>query len=143
MTHFHYALVTSVVFACLADLIFWYLKVISYKLNEKLNEWAFWSLMTGFSARFLPQSILGLDGMPYHLYIYISPDGWRLLNFISIIGTLMMTVGLLLLIVSITYSHIKPPHEATGDSWDGLGRALEWSTASATLPRYDFVIAPD
>ena len=38
-----------------------------------------------------------------------------------------MTVGFLFLVVSIVYSHIKAPREATGDNWDGLGRTLEWS----------------
>src|SRR5699024_12671473 len=31
----------------------------------------------------------------------------------------------------------------TGDNWDGLGRTLEWSTASAMPPKYNFAITPD
>ena len=34
VAHFHYTLVTGVVFACLAGLIFWYPKMMGYKLNE-------------------------------------------------------------------------------------------------------------
>ena len=45
VAHFHYTLVTGVVFACLAGLIFWYPKMMGYKLNEKLNKWAFWLFM--------------------------------------------------------------------------------------------------
>ena len=52
-------------------------------------------------------------------------------------------VGFLFLVVSIVYSHIKAPREATGDNWDGLGRTLEWSTASAIPPKYNFAITPD
>ena len=136
-------MVTGVVFACLAGLIFWYPKMMGYKLNEKLNKWAFWLFMIGFNVCFLPQFILGLDGMPRRLYTYMPSDGWWLLNFISTIGALMMAVGFLFLVASIIYSHIKSPREATGDNWDGLGRTLEWSTASAIPPKYNFAITPD
>ena len=50
---------------------------------------------------------------------------------------------ILILVASIVYSHIKAPREATGDNWDGLGRTLEWSTASAIPPKYNFAITPD
>ena len=65
---------------------------------------------------------------------YMPSDGWWLLNVISTIGALLMVIGFLFLVVSIVYSHIKAPREATGDNWDGLGRTLEWSTASAIPP---------
>ena len=48
-----------------------------------------------------------------------------------------------ILVASIVYAHIKAPREATGDNWDGLGRTLEWSTASAIPPKYNFAITPD
>ena len=47
------------------------------------------------------------------------------------------------LVASIVYSFFKAPREATGDNWDGLGRTLEWSTASAIPPKYNFAITPD
>lgn len=143
VAHFHYTLVTGVVFACLAGLIFWYPKMMGYKLNETLNKWCFWFFMIGFNVCFLPQFILGLDGMPRRLYTYMPSDGWWLLNFISTIGAVLMAIGFLFLVASIVYSHIKAPREATGDNWDGLGRTLEWSTASAIPPKYNFAITPD
>lgn len=54
-----------------------------------------------------------------------------------------MAIGFLFLVVSIVYSHFKSPREATGDNWDGLGRTLEWTTASAIPPKYNFAITPD
>ena len=99
--------------------------------------------MIGFNVCFLPQFILGLDGMPRRLYTYMPSDGWWLLNFISTIGAVLMAIGFLFLVASIVYSHIKAPREATGDNWDGLGRTLEWSTASAIPPKYNFAITPD
>ena len=54
--------------------------------------------------------------MPRRLYTYMPSDGWWLLNVISTIGALLMAVGFLFLVVSIVYSHIKAPREATGDN---------------------------
>ncbi len=76
--------------------------------------------MIGFNVCFLPQFILGLDGMPRRLYTYMPSDGWFLLNLISTIGALLMAIGFLFLVVSIVYSHFKSPREATGDNWMAL-----------------------
>ena len=111
-----------------------------YKLNEKLNAWCFWLFMIGFNVCFLPQFILGLDGMPRRLYTYMPSDGWWLLNVISTIGALLMCWFLFLVVL---YTVISKLREATGDNWDGLGRTLEWSTASAIPPKYNFAITPD
>ena len=143
VAHFHYTLVAGVVFACLGALIFWYPKMVGYKLNETLNKWCFWFFMIGFNVCFIPQFVLGLDGMPRRLYTYMPEDGWWLLNAISTVGALMMALGFMFLVASIVYSFFKAPREATGDNWDGLGRTLEWSTASAMPPKYNFAITPD
>ena len=96
-------LVTGVVFACLGALIFWYPKMTGYKLNETLNKWCFWLFMIGFNVCFLPQFVLGLDGMPRRLYTYMPEDGWWLLNVISTIGALLMALGFMFLVASIVY----------------------------------------
>ena len=143
VAHFHYTLVAGVVFACLGALIFWWPKMTGFKLNETLNKWSFWLFMIGFNVCFLPQFILGLDGMPRRLYTYMPEDGWWLLNAISTVGALLMALGFMFLVASIVYSFFKAPSEATGDNWDGLGRTLEWATAGAMPPKYNFAITPD
>ncbi len=140
VAHFHYTLVAGVVFACLGALIFWWPKMTGFKLNETLNKWCFWLFIIGFNVCFIPQFILGLDGMPRRLYTYMPEDGWWLLNVISTVGALMMALGFMFLVASIVYSFFKAPREATGDNWDGLGRTLEWSTAAAMPPKYNFAI---
>lgn len=142
VAHFHYTIVAGVVFACFAAMIFWYPKAMGYKLFEKPNKWFFWIFMIGFNVTFLPQFVLGLDGMPRRLYTYMPEDGWFLLNVISSIGAAMMSIAFLIFVGNIVYSHLKAPREATGDNWGGLGRGLEWSTASAIPPHYNFAITP-
>ncbi|RZH79726.1 cytochrome ubiquinol oxidase subunit I, partial [Staphylococcus aureus] len=68
VAHFHYTLVCGVVFACFAALIFWYPKMMGYKLNERLNKPFFWLFVIGFNVCFMPPFILVLDGMPGRLY---------------------------------------------------------------------------
>ena len=97
--------------------------------------------MIGFNVCFLP--IHPRIRWYAVVYTYMPSDGWWLLNFISTIGALLMGIGFLFLVASIVYSHIKAPREATGDNWDGLGRTLEWTTASAIPPKYNFAITPD
>nr|WP_241864541.1 cytochrome aa3 quinol oxidase subunit I [Staphylococcus massiliensis] len=143
VAHFHNVIVAGVVFACLAALIFWYPKMMGYKLQEKLNKWCFWFFMIGYNVTFVPQYVLGLDGMPRRLYTYSNADGWFILNLISTIGAIIMTIGFLFLVANIVWSHFKSPREATGDNWYGLGRTLEWSTASAKPPHYNFAVTPD
>lgn len=53
VVYFYYILVIGVVFVCLVGLIFWYLKMMGYKLNEILNKWCFWFFMIGFNVCFL------------------------------------------------------------------------------------------
>ena len=43
----------------------------------------------------------------------------------------------------VSYTVTSNLREATGDNWDGLGRTLEWTTASAIPPKYNFAITPD
>ena len=143
VAHFHYVIIAAVVFACFAGLIFWYPKMFGYKLNEKINQWLFWTFTLGFNLCFLPQFLLGLDGMPRRLYQYVPEDGWFTLNFISTIGAFLMGIGFLALIWNVVYSFGRAKREATGDNWDGLGRTLEWSTASAIPPHYNFAITPE
>ena len=99
VAHFHYTLVTGVVFACS-----WFNLLVSKDdglqiKSETLNKWCFWFFMIGFNVCFLPQFILGLDGMPRRLYTYMPSDGWFLLNLISTIGALLMAIGFLFLVV--------------------------------------------
>lgn len=142
VAHFHYVIIAGVVFACFAGLIFWYPKMFGHKLNEKINQWLFWTFTLGFNLCFLPQFLLGLDGMPRRLYKYTQADGWFSLNFISTIGAFLMGIGFLALVWNVVYSFGKAKREATGDNWNGLGRTLEWATASAMPPHYNFAITP-
>ncbi|MBW9336901.1 cytochrome ubiquinol oxidase subunit I, partial [Herbaspirillum sp. RU 5E] len=100
----------------------------------------FWFFRIGFNVCFLPQFILGLDGMVRRLYTCMPSGGWFLLYLISTIGALLMAIGFLFLVVSIVYSHFKSPREATGDNWDALAGNLKSTNATAMASKYNVAL---
>ncbi|MBC1452467.1 cytochrome aa3 quinol oxidase subunit I [Listeria welshimeri] len=141
VSHFHYVLIAGTVFSCFAGLTYWYPKMVSYRLNEKIGKWFFWIFVVGFNVCFFPQYFLGLDGMPRRIYTYVQGDGWTTLNFISTVGGFLMGVAFLVLCYNIYYSHKHSKREVTGDPWDA--RTLEWATSSAVPPKYNFAVLPE
>ncbi|WHY72334.1 cytochrome aa3 quinol oxidase subunit I [Fictibacillus enclensis] len=141
VAHFHYVLIAGTVFSCFAGLIFWYPKMFGYKLNEAIGKWVFWVFNIGFNVCFIPQFILGLDGMPRRVYTYSAASGWGGLNMLSTVGAFLMGIAFLILVYNFYYSFRYSERENTGDSW-GLGRTLEWATTSAVPPHYNFAVTP-
>ncbi|MBB6450748.1 cytochrome aa3-600 menaquinol oxidase subunit 1 [Geomicrobium halophilum] len=142
VSHFHYVLIAGTVFGCFAGFIYWYPKMFGHKLNERIGRWVFWIFMIGFNICFFPQYFLGLDGMPRRIYTYFPEDGWFSLNFLSTVGAFMMGFAFVILIYSVYYSYRYEKRETTGDPW-GVGRTLEWATASAVPPHYNFARLPE
>ncbi|MDM5201497.1 cytochrome aa3 quinol oxidase subunit I [Fictibacillus enclensis] len=141
VAHFHYVLIAGTVFSCFAGLVFWYPKMFGYKLNERIGKWVFWVFNIGFNVCFIPQFILGLDGMPRRVYTYSAASGWGNMNMLSTVGGFLMGVAFLILVYNFYFSFRYSERENTGDSW-GLGRTLEWATTSAVPPHYNFAVTP-
>ncbi|MGG3799927.1 cytochrome aa3 quinol oxidase subunit I [Metabacillus fastidiosus] len=142
VAHFHYTLIAGTVFACFAGFVYWYPKMFGHKLNERIGKWVFWLFTIGFNVCFLPQFLLGFDGMPRRIYTYAAEDGWTLWNVVSTIGGLGMGLAFILLVYNVYYSFRYAKRETTGDAW-GCGRTLEWATSSAMSPHYNFAVTPE
>src|SRR5690606_24668229 len=113
----------------------WWPKMFGFTLNEHLGKWAFWTWNIGFYLCFMPQYVLGLDGMTRRMYTYDFDMGWGPLNLISTVGAFMMGVGFIFQVWQIAYSVKHHKKDSTGDPWDG--RTLEWSIPSPA-PLYNF-----
>lgn len=138
VSHFHYALIGGTVFGCFAGLTYWWPKMFGFKLNEKIGKWALTFFIIGFNVCFIPQFIVGLNGMTRRVYTYPAGLGWELWNMISTIGAFLMGIGFLLFVWSVLYS-IRHERRVGGDPWDG--RTLEWSIG-APVPLYNFARIP-
>jgi cytochrome aa3-600 menaquinol oxidase subunit 1 len=142
IAHFHYTLICGTVYACFAGFVYWYPKMFGHKLNERLGKWTFWLFNIGFNVCFLPQFLLGFDGMPRRIYTYGPETGWTGLNVISTIGGLGMGIAFMLLVYNVYYSFRYAKRETTGDAW-GCGRTLEWATTTSVAPFYNFAVIPE
>ncbi len=138
VAHFHQVLMGTAVFAGFAGFYFWYPKMFGRMLNDKLGKLHFWLLFIGFWVTFMPQYIVGLDGMPRRIASYLASNGWTSLNVISTVGAWIIASSFLVFLVNLVHSYMKPV--AAGDNpWDG--QSLEWFTSSPP-PHHNYTHLP-
>lgn len=138
VAHFHYVLVGGTILALFAGIYYWWPKIFGKMLNETLGKIHFWTFIIGLHLTFFPQHFLGLFGMPRRIFTYQAHVGLENLNFISTMGTLAMTIGILAFIYNI-YKTFRQGAPAPADPWDG--RTLEWAISSPP-PAYNFAQLP-
>jgi cytochrome c oxidase subunit 1 len=107
-------------------------------LNERLGKLHFWTMFIGFWITFIPQYLLGLDGMPRRIADYLPSNGWTTLNVVSTVGAFILGASFLFFFANLWVSWRSPV--AAGDNpWDG--GALEWCTSSPP-PHHNFTHLP-
>lgn len=142
VAHFHSTVIGGVLFGIFAGLSYWFPKIAGFRLNERIGRYAVWSWIVGFFLAFTPLYILGLMGASRRLDHYDSATGWRPFFIVSLIGSLVISLGVAFQIIQIIASFIEKKKliDNTGDPWDG--RNLEWSVPSPA-PAYNFAVLPE
>lgn len=138
VAHFHVVILGMIVPGILAGLVYWWPKATGRLLSEPLGAAAFWVLAVGILLTFVPQFLLGLDGMPRRIYTYVPGLGWHGMNSLSTAGALIMALGVVLYVLNLAWSLLGGAR-APADPWDG--RSLEWTTPSPA-PAYNFARLP-
>jgi cytochrome c oxidase subunit 1 len=128
VAHFHYTLFAGSVFALFAGVYLWWPKFTGRRLSERLGRIHFAFMAVGTNLTFLPQFILGYDGMARRLPDYPKATGWQGLNIVSTAGSGLIAVGTLAFLAAVAGSFLRRP-DATPDPW-GTGCTLEWVAAS-------------
>jgi cytochrome c oxidase subunit 1 len=138
VAHMHNVLIGGTVFGIFAAVYFWFPKMTGRFLDERLGRlhWAAW--VVGFTVTFLPQYVLGSEGMPRRIADYAASTGWQPLNVVSTIGALLLGVGTIPFLVAVVAA-LRGPAVAGGDPWEG--NSLEWATSSPP-PHHNFVSLP-
>lgn len=139
VAHFHYTLFAGSVFGLFAGVYMWWPKITGRYLSEGLGRWHFGLTLVGTSLTFLPQFILGMDGMARRLPDYSASEGWTGLNQVSTVGSFLIALGTLLFLVAVVRS-LRGPATAPADAW-GTGMSLEWA-ASSPPARHNFERLP-
>ncbi len=134
VAHFHYVIFGGAVLGLFAGLYYWWPKMFGKMLNERLGKWNFWLTIIGMNLTFGPMHIVGLQGQPRRMYVWTenrAGEGFFNIGFwnlIASIGSLVLSIGVLLFLINIYVSHRKGTQPAPLDPWDA--RSLEWMTAS-------------
>ncbi len=131
VAHMHYVLFGGVVLAVFAGAYYWFPKITGRLLSERIGKWHFWLVYLGFNLTFLPQHLLGIEGMPRRVWTYPAGMGWGALNLASSIGAAILAVGMALFVVNVVVS-LRDGAVAGDDPWDAW--TLEWGTTSPPPP---------
>ncbi len=139
VAHFHYVLISSIVFGFFAAVYYWFPKMTGRLLNERLGKLQFWLWVIGFNGTFFVQHLLGLMGMPRRVYTYADLPGWAQLNALSSISVIFMIAGTFVLFWNIVRS-LQHGSIAGNNPWEAY--TLEWATTSPPPPQ-NFTSIPE
>ena len=96
VAHFHYVMMGGTLIALLAGLHYWWPKMTGKMYNEPLAKIAAGLIFIGFNVTFLPQFIMGAQGMPRRYYNYI--DQFTPFHQTSTIGSYILALSFLIIL---------------------------------------------
>ena len=134
----HNVLIGGSVFAGFAGIYFWFPKLTGRMLSEALGRIHVLLWVVGFALTFVPQYILGAEGMPRRIVDYPDNPGWAELNLVSTIGALLLAAGMVPFFAAVVLA-LRRPADAPADPWGG--NSLEWATSSPP-PHHNFDSLP-
>jgi cytochrome c oxidase subunit 1 len=134
VAHLHNVLIGGTMFAGFAGVYFWFPKMTGRTLDERLGRIHVAAWVIGFALTFIPQYILGAEGMPRRIADYPASTGWEALNMVSTVGALVLAAGMLPFLLAV-YRALRRPADAPSDPWGG--NSLEWATTSPP-PHHNF-----
>jgi cytochrome c oxidase subunit I len=123
VAHFHYVMMGSIALAFFAGLHHWWPKMFGVMYNETLAKIAAITIFIGFNATFIPQFIMGSQGMPRRYATYVPEFAGY--HHASTIGAIILGSGVALMVFYLLASllHRKP---AMQNQWGGV--TLDWLT---------------
>lgn len=130
VSHFHYVMVGSMLFAFIGGFYYWWPKMFGKMYSERWAIIAMILVFIGFNLTFFPQLIAGTHGLPRRQADYL-PQFW-IYMFLSSIGAYILAGGLFLVLFNWIHS-LKWGEKAPANPWGA--NTLEWHTTSP--PPYD------
>jgi len=125
VAHFHYVMMGGMVMAFLGGLHYWWPKMFGKMYSEFWGKIAAAIIFVGFNMTFLPQFIMGSQGMPRRYFNYI--DQFQGFHQFSTLGAYVMGIGFVIIAAYLLHSLLKG-EKAPSNPWGS--RALEWQTSS-------------
>jgi cytochrome c oxidase subunit 1 len=126
VAHFHYTIQGGAVIGLMAGLHFWFPKITGKMYNEKIGVIAWLLVFIGFNMTFLPQFVLGMEGMPRRYYDYL-PE-FTNLHRASTVGAFVNGFGYTFALLNLLWAFLFSKVKAPANPWNSL--SLEWKTPS-------------
>ncbi|MDR8390014.1 cytochrome c oxidase subunit I [Aliifodinibius sp. S!AR15-10] len=136
VAHFHFVMVGGMVMAFLGGLHYWWPKMFGVMYNETLAKIACFLIFVGFNVTFLPQFVMGAQGMPRRYYNYV--EQFTAYHQVSTVGSFILGIGFLMVVYYLIRSIYKGKN-AGANPWGS--RALEWQIPSPAPP-HNFEYTP-
>lgn len=137
VAHFHYTMQGGAVIGLIAALHFWFPKITGKMYNETVSKIAFCFVFIGFNLTFLPQFVLGMQGMPRRYFDY--PVEFETLHTVSTIGSYLNAFGYAFALLNMLYFFWFGKTKAPANPFNSL--SLEWKTPSPP-PHENFETTP-
>ncbi|MCG9873163.1 MAG: cytochrome c oxidase subunit I [Leptospiraceae bacterium] len=125
VAHFHYVMVGGTLMALMGGIFYWFPKMFGKNISDKLGQYSWVFIFTGFNVTFFPQFILGQFGMPRRYFDYL-PE-YTSLNQISTFGSWLIAIGFLIGLYAVIKGLVSGT-QAADNPWGG--KTLEWQTSS-------------
>jgi cytochrome c oxidase subunit I len=136
VAHFHYVMMGGMVMAFLAGLHYWWPKMFGKMYSEYWAKITAAILFVGFNMTFLPQFVMGSQGMPRRYFNYI--DQFQGFHQFSTYGSYVIGVAFVMMFIYLMHSLLKG-ERAPANPWGS--RALEWQVSSPA-PLHNFEHTP-
>ena len=141
VAHFHYVMMGGTVIAFLGGIHYWWPKIWGRMYSEKWARVSACLIFFGFNLTFIPQFIMGSQGMPRRYWQYAGMQDTELFHFyhmLSTIGSWILGLAFIIMLIYLLHS-IKNGKVAGSNPWGAL--TLEWQTPSPT-PAHNFLEEP-
>jgi cytochrome c oxidase subunit 1 len=129
VAHFHYTIQGGAVIGLMAALHFWFPKMTGKMYNEVVGKITWVLVFVGFNATFLPQFVLGMQGMPRRYFDYLPM--FESLHHASTIGAYINALGYSAALLNLLWAAIFSKVKAPSNPYRSL--SLEWQTQSPPI----------
>jgi len=126
VAHFHYTIQGGAVIGLMAALHFWFPKMSGKMYNETVGRIAWVFVFVGFNLTFLPQFVLGMEGMPRRYFDYLPQ--FEPMHKLSTIGAFINGFGYTFALLNLAYAALFSKVKAPANPYKSL--SLEWQTDS-------------
>jgi cytochrome c oxidase subunit I len=132
IAHFHFIMVGASVTAYFAGLHFWWPKITGRMYDDRWARFAAITMFLGFMVTFLPQFVMGYQGMPRRYHVY--PEVFQVWHVMSTCGAGILAVAYVMPLIYLPLSLFRG-ERAPRNPWHATG--LEWQTPSPP-PKHNF-----